>query len=122
MTKYVREIEEERDRLAAALEMAEREHQDCGLAVVALSRCVREAIDALPPALQRNSAGDEALARWVAVLRQWGIDPRSDDPPKLTEATVAEALRTATAGANELAAELKDGFALTAASAALRLR
>jgi len=74
-TERVRELEAERDRLNNEIERLEREHQDCGIAVAALSRCVREAIDALPPDLARNTKGDKALATWVAVLRRWGIDP-----------------------------------------------
>ena len=43
-------------------------------------------------------------------------------PPELTEAAVKEALRQSAEGANELNKKLKEVFALSDASATLRLR
>lgn len=53
-----------------------------------------------------------------------GKKPEAPDstPPELTEAAVKEALRTSAEGANELNKKLKEVFALSDASATLRLR
>jgi hypothetical protein len=49
-------------------------------------------------------------------------ESRDSSPPELTEADVRDALRQSADGANELNKKLKEVFALTDASATLRLR
>ena len=49
-------------------------------------------------------------------------EERDSTPPELTEAAVKQALRQSADGANELNEKLKEVFALSDASATLRLR
>jgi hypothetical protein len=59
------------DALDALMGALEAEHGDCGIAIAALTRCLREALDATKDGERpTESQRDE----WAAVLRQWGVE------------------------------------------------
>jgi hypothetical protein len=64
-------VEDVRDALDALVEVFHGEHGNCGIAIVALTRCLR---GALASTEDGDRPTEHQRDEWATVLRQWGVE------------------------------------------------